>query len=143
MKIPENVKESLNASLKQRRLVLATCSKSGVPNTVPIGIMKFKDDDTVILCDNYFLKTKENLGSNPRVAVTGWNMEEKDGKLAVKDGFQIKGKVKVEDKGVFYEHTKAELKAINPNWPVKAILLLNVEDIYDVKGGPNAGKKIQ
>ena len=143
MRIPDNVKDSLNAALKQRRVVFASTSKECVPNAVPIGIMKFKDDDTIILMENFFLKTKENLEKCPWAAVTGWNMEEKEGRLVAKDGFQVKGKVKVESNGPLYEQIKAEVKASNPNLPAKAIVLLKVEDIFDVKSGPNAGKRIQ
>jgi hypothetical protein len=143
MKIPENVKECLNKSLKGRRLVLGTASKSGIPNTVPIGIMKFHDDETLIIVDNYFLKTRENLNKNPWAAITCWDMEEKDGKLTTKDGFQLKGKVKIEDNGPLYEKVRAEVKAMNANLPAKAIALVKVEEIYEVKSGPNAGKKLQ
>jgi predicted pyridoxine 5'-phosphate oxidase superfamily flavin-nucleotide-binding protein len=143
MKIPENVKDCLNKSLKARRLVVSTASKAGVPNAVPIGIMKFHDDETLIVVDNYFLKTRENINRNPWVAITCWDMEEKDGKLITKDGFQLKGKVKIEDNGPLYEKIRAEVKAINANLPAKAIVLVKVEEIYDVKSGPNAGKKVQ
>ncbi|MGA2573407.1 MAG: pyridoxamine 5'-phosphate oxidase family protein [Candidatus Methanomethylicaceae archaeon] len=143
MKIPENVKDCLNKSLKERRLVLGTTSKAGVPNAVPIGILKFHDDETLIVIDNYFLKTRENLNKNPLATITCWNMEEKDGKLIPKDGFQLKGKAKIEDSGPLYDKIKAEVKASNANLPAKAIVLVKVEEIYDVKSGPNAGKKVQ
>jgi predicted pyridoxine 5'-phosphate oxidase superfamily flavin-nucleotide-binding protein len=143
MKIPENVKDCLNRSLKARRLVLGTASKAGVPNAVPIGILKFHDDETLIIVDNFFLKTRENLNKNPWAAITCWDMEEKDGKLIPKDGFQLKGKVKIEDSGPLYEKVRADVKAINANLPAKAIVLVKVEEIYDVKSGPNAGKKLQ
>jgi predicted pyridoxine 5'-phosphate oxidase superfamily flavin-nucleotide-binding protein len=143
MKIPENVKDCLNKSLKARRLVVSTASKAGVPNAVPIGIMKFHDDETLIVVDNYFLKTRENLNRNPWAAITCWDMEEKDGKLITKDGFQLKGKVKIEDNGPLFDKIRAEVKSINANLPAKAIVLVKVEEIYDVKSGPNAGKKVQ
>jgi predicted pyridoxine 5'-phosphate oxidase superfamily flavin-nucleotide-binding protein len=143
MKIPENVKDCLIKSLKARRLVVSTASKAGVPNAVPIGIMKFHDDETLIVVDNYFLKTRENLNRNPWAAITCWDMEEKDGKLITKDGFQLKGKVKIEDNGPLFDKIRAEVKSINANLPAKAIVLVKVEEIYDVKSGPNAGKKVQ
>lgn len=143
MKIPENVRESLNGSLKARRLVLGTSSKDGIPNTVPIGIMRYHEDgETLILVDNYFLKTRQNLEGNPWAAVTCWDMEEKEGKLVTKSGFQLKGKARIEDKGPLYEKIKAEVKAINPAFPAKALVLLKVQEIYDVKSGPNAGKRV-
>jgi len=143
MKIPDVVKNCLNGAKAQRRLSLSTASSDGIPNAVPIGLLWFKDDETVVLMDNFFLKTKANLESNPRIALTGWEMEEKEGKVALKDGYQLKGSVKFESSGPLYEKIKAEAKAINANYPAKAILLMKVEEIYYVKSGPTAGKKFQ
>jgi len=143
MKIPDNVKAALNGALKSRRIVVGTASKAGVPNAVPMGNVRFLDDETIILVDNYFLKTRKNLEENPQVTVSFWDMEEKEGKLVTKEGYQIKGKAKIETSGPLYEKIKADVKAMNPNLPAKAIVLVKVEEIYDVKSGPNAGKRIQ
>lgn len=143
MKIPDSVKNCLNSAKGQRRLIFATASPNGVPNAVPIGLLWFNDDETIILMDNYFLKTKANLEKNPRAALTCWEMEEKDGKPALKDGFQLKGSIKTESSGSLYEKIKADAKAINPNYPARAIVLFKVEEIYYVKGGPTAGKPFQ
>ena len=138
MKISENIKESINRSVKARRIVLATASKDGIPNAVPIGIVHFVDDETLLLVDNYFLKTRANLESNPYAALTFWDME-----FMATSAYQLKGSVKVECSGQLYEKMRAEIKAINPNYSAKAIVLLKVEEIYDVRSGPNAGKKLE
>ena len=142
MTIPENVKDCINRSAKGRRLILGTASKDGTPNAVPVGIVQFADDETVVLVDNYFLKTRENLTQNPTIALTCWDLEEKDGKTVTRDGYQLKGRVRVEDEGPLYERIKAEVKSINPNFPAKAIVVVKVDEIFEVKSGPNAGKKI-
>ncbi|MFA5029095.1 MAG: pyridoxamine 5'-phosphate oxidase family protein [Candidatus Methylomirabilota bacterium] len=142
MQIPAHVKDCLSRSAKGRRLILGTASTDGTPNAVPVGLIRFPDDETVLLVDNYFLKTRENLDRNPTAALTCWDLEEKDGKLATRDGYQLKGRVRIEEAGPRHEAIKAELKAINPAFPVKAIVLLAVEAIYDVKSGPGAGKRI-
>jgi predicted pyridoxine 5'-phosphate oxidase superfamily flavin-nucleotide-binding protein len=143
MKIPDNVKAALNGALKSRRIVTGTASKAGVPNAVPMANIRFLDDDTIIVVDNYFLKTRKNLEENPQLTLSFWDMEEKEGKLVTKEGYQIKGKVKIETSGQLYEKIKAEIKAMNPNLSAKAIILVKVEEIYDIKPGPNAGKRIQ
>jgi hypothetical protein len=142
MKIPENVKDSFNRSLKGRRVIFATASRDGIPNAVPIGIGRFADDETVLIVDNYFLKTRANLEKNPQAAITFWDMVEKDGKLVNNDAFQLKGKVRIESSGPLYEKVKAEVKAIRNEFPAKAIVLMKVDEIFDVKAGPNAGKKL-
>ncbi|MDD1764438.1 MAG: pyridoxamine 5'-phosphate oxidase family protein [Candidatus Methanomethyliaceae archaeon] len=142
MKIPDNVKAALNAALKSRRIVVGTASKACVPNAVPMANIRFLDDETIIVIDNYLLKTRKNLEENPQLTLSFWDMEEKEGKLATKEGYQIKGKAKIETSGQLYEKTRAEIKAMNPNLSAKAIVLVKVEEIYDIKPGANAGKRI-
>lgn len=142
MQIPAHVKDCLTRSAKGRRLVLGTATTDGTPNVAPVGFIRFPDDETVLLVDNYFLKTRENLGRNPTAALTGWDLEEKEGKLATRDAYQLKGRVRLEASGPLYESVKAELKGINPKFPVKAVALLTVEAIFEVKSGPDAGRRI-
>ncbi|MCQ5377647.1 MAG: pyridoxamine 5'-phosphate oxidase family protein [Candidatus Methanomethylicia archaeon] len=142
MKVPEAVKSAYMAALKYRRVAFATCSKDGVPNTVPLGVGRFLDDETLIVIDNYFMKTRKNIEENPRAAVSFWVSEEKEGKVITKEGYQMKGTVTVQESGPLYDQMKAEIKAIRADFPVKAIVLMKVEEIYDVKAGPDAGKRI-
>lgn len=142
MKVPQFVRETIEAAVKERRLVIASSSRSAVPNAVPIGIIKFVDDETILVVDNYFLKTRRNLEENPYVSISGWHMEEKEGSLSTKAGYQLKGCAKIESSGELYEKVKAEIKSKRPDLPVKAIVLIKVEEIYDIKSGPDAGKPV-
>lgn len=142
MKIPQHVKDTLEAARKDLRLVIATSSKSNIPNAAPIGILRFVDDETLLVVDNYFLKTRQNLEDNPHVAISGWHMEEKDGSLKTKAGYQLKGRATIESSGQLYEKIKAEIKSKRPELPVRAIVLIKVEEIYNLKSGPDAGKMI-
>ncbi len=142
MKIPENVKSAFHSALKSRRVALGTASKAGIPNTVPIGLGKFLDDETMVLVDNYFLKTRRNLEENPVLALSFWVTEERDGKAITNEGYQLKGTAHFEDSGPIYERMRADTKAIKAEFPVKAVLVFKVTDIFDVKAGPNAGKRI-
>ncbi len=142
MKIPENIKSAYMAALKYRRVSLGTCSKAGVPNTVPLGVGRFVDDETLVVVDNYLLKTRKNLKENPMAAVSFWVSEEKDGKVITKEGYQMKGAATIQASGPLFDQMKAETKAIRADFPVKAIVLIKVQEIYDVKAGADAGKRI-
>ncbi len=142
MKIPQYVKEVLEAAQKERRLVIATSSKAAIPNAAPIGILRFVDDETLLIVDNYFLNTGNNIKENPYIAISGWHMEEKDGSLSTKAAYQLKGPARVESSGDLYERVRAEIKSKRPDLPIRAIILIKVEEIYDLKPGPNAGKRI-
>jgi hypothetical protein len=134
--------DSLNRSLKARRVVMGTASSTGVPNAVPIGIARSIDAETLVFVDNYFLKTRANLEENPRVSLTFWDMEEKEGVLVTRSAYQLKGTVKIEDSGPLYDKIRTEVKAIRPELPARAIVLAKIEEIFDIKTGPNAGRQI-
>ncbi|MDI9644890.1 MAG: pyridoxamine 5'-phosphate oxidase family protein [Candidatus Verstraetearchaeota archaeon] len=142
MRVPENIRAAYEKALKQRRVVIATASKDGTPNVVPLGVGRFLDEGTLVVIDNYFLKTRKNLEENGRVAISFWVIEEKDGKPVTVEGYQLKGNARIQSSGDLYEKVKAETKAIRADFPVKAIVLVEVEEIYDVKAGPNAGKRL-
>jgi len=69
-------------------------------------------------------------------------MEEKDGVLVTRSAFQLKGTVRIEDSGPIYEKIRTEVKAMRPELPARAIVLAKIEEIFDVKASPNAGRKI-
>ena len=49
--------------------MVATASKSGVPNVVPIGMLSMQDDkETFWMIDNYLNKTIRNIMENPQVS---------------------------------------------------------------------------
>ena len=48
--------------------VLATSTPEGIPNAVPIGAKKIIDKETVLISDQFFNKTLENMKVNPRIS---------------------------------------------------------------------------
>jgi len=63
------IRESL---IGTRTLFLATSSKNRMPNVVPIGAFRLLDDETLLISDQYFHKTLQNLKENPVVALSWW-----------------------------------------------------------------------
>lgn len=121
---------------KLRIIPLATSSKDGIPNVVPIGMTILQDDDeTIWIVDNYMEKSISNIKENPNASLYIWDPE-------TPESYQIKGTVKVEnsgedyDKAVKYAHDKRE------TLPAKNLLKLTITDIYYVTPGPKAGKKV-
>jgi hypothetical protein len=114
--------------------VLATVSDAGVPNVVPVGAVIVKDPETILIGDNFFKKTAENVRRpNCNVAVTSW--------IGVK-GYQVKGTGNYVTDGPDYETMKQVIKAFNPNLPAKGCIVMKVTEVFDVAPGPNAGEKI-
>jgi predicted pyridoxine 5'-phosphate oxidase superfamily flavin-nucleotide-binding protein len=114
--------------------VLATASKNGKPNGVPIGLVKIISDDEIMLVDNFMNKTRQNIDENPTAAVTFWSMKDLY-------GYQFKGKARVETSGKPFDEAirwvKDKPKPIDPKHldlklKAKAIVVVKVEEIYYV-----------
>ena len=122
---------------KVRTAVLVTAAPDGTPNGVPVGAKKILDDETVLISDQFFGKTLQNMKSNPRVAVTFWEGHE---------GYQLKGTVTIETSGPRFEETARWIEEMSnkAGFPLKSkgAVIMQVEEIYAVAPGPGAGKRL-
>ncbi len=89
--------------LKSNVCYLATSSKNGKPNVVPMGLVQPIDDSTVMIVDVRMNKTMCNLSENEQVA------------LAVTDSakmqaYQLKGKANVVTSGEIFENANLLVK---------------------------------
>ncbi|MCK9275881.1 MAG: pyridoxamine 5'-phosphate oxidase family protein [Syntrophales bacterium] len=128
------VTEEIKDSLKSTRIAfLSTAAKDGTPNVVPIGAFKFLDDETILISDQYFGKTLKNMQENPKLALSWWGE---------KEGFQVKADITIHtDDEIFkqdVEWVHSMKKTLNP----KSAIIAKITDVYLIKGGPDAGKKI-
>jgi len=130
VKLTDEIKESLTGT---KVFFLATSSKDHQPNVVPIGAFKLLDDETALISDQFFNKTLKNLKENPHVAVTWWG---------TKGGFQIKGPVTIHTSGTIFEQDVAWVKTIRADLSPKSAVVMKITDVYLVKPGADAGKKI-
>ena len=132
VKMPAEVRETLE---KQKPIPIATASKSGVPNVVFVGLLKIVDDETLMLADNFFNKTAQNLTENPKIAILCYSGE-------TKKSFQIKGNVTLCKEGENFATMKAWVHGVNDKLPAKACVMVKITEIYNAMWGPAAGKQI-
>ncbi|WP_462272801.1 pyridoxamine 5'-phosphate oxidase family protein [Methanohalophilus sp.] len=132
VKLTEDMKESI---ANVRPLPFATASKDGIPNVIPIGMCKLVDDATIWIVDNYFLKTRNNLEENPKASLYVWGE-------GSKGCFQIKGDVEIKTEGDDYDAAYAMAKEKGEKYPAKALIVMKITDVFECKGGPEAGKKL-
>lgn len=132
VKMPPEVKEAL---LKQKPIPIATATKDGTPNVIFIGLMKVLDDETLLLADNFFLKTAANLSENPRISVLCYDTD-------TKRSYQIKGSARIYKAGPHFDEMRKWVHGVNPKLPAKAAVVVKVEAVYDAMWGPSAGKLI-
>jgi predicted pyridoxine 5'-phosphate oxidase superfamily flavin-nucleotide-binding protein len=126
--------EEIKASLDGTRLVfLATASRDGRPNVVPIGAFKLLDDETLLISDQFFNKTLANMRENPQVAISYWGE---------KGGFQLKGSVTLHSDDEVFLQDVAWMKELRPTLVPKSAVVMTITDVYIVKAGPDAGKRL-
>lgn len=66
VKLPKDMQEAFKVVGKGGNVVhLATASADGVPNIVPMRFVNMHDDETIVIADMYFAKTRVNLKENP------------------------------------------------------------------------------
>lgn len=132
VKMPPDVRETLE---KQKPVPIATASKSGVPNVVFVGLLKVVDDENIMIADNFFYKTYQNLAENPKISILCYNGE-------TKKSFQIKGNVTVYKEGEPFEQMRSWVHGINNKLPAKSCVMVRVTEIYNAMWGAAAGKQI-
>jgi len=128
--LSSEVKESLEGT---KIVFLATASKNGIPNAVPVGAFRLLDDATLLISDQFFNKTLANMKENPNVAVTWWGD---------KGGFQVKGTVTIHTDDTVFSDDVAWMKELRPQLKPKSAVVLKVTGVFSIKPGADAGKKI-
>lgn len=122
-----------NVMSKVRIFPFATASLKGEPNVVPIGMLMLKSDDTIWITDNFMKKTLENVKENPKASFYVWDPEQEK-------SYQIKGSVVIENSGKDYDEAKKF--ANDKGYPAKNLMKMTITDVYCVKPGECAGKKL-
>jgi predicted pyridoxine 5'-phosphate oxidase superfamily flavin-nucleotide-binding protein len=92
MDMSEEVRRVINNNFVH----LATSSKDGKPNVVPVGLCRAISNHELLIVDVYFKKTRRNLEENSQVAIAVEALEELR-------AYQLKGEAKIFTQGEFYE----------------------------------------
>lgn len=128
-------KDVQDAMEGQNYFALATASKDGTPNVVPIGFLFEGPDNNIWVIDNYMDKTLNNVRENPKASFYIWH-------AGVKESYQVKCSVKIEDSGKDYQQAVEMAHKKKETFPAKTLLKLTVEEVYYVTPGIHAGKKL-
>jgi len=116
---------------------VATATKNGEPNVVPISFAKVLSDDELLLMDSFMRKTIENIKANPRVAISVWEK-----RIGGSIGYQFKGSARIETSGRVFDEGVRWVRDIEPALSPKAAIIVTVDSIYMTTPGPDAGKQL-
>jgi len=99
MKMSNEMKEVINNNIVH----LATSSRDGKPNVVPVGLCRAISNHELLIVDVYFKKTRKNLKENSEVAIAVEALEELR-------AYQLKGEATIFSQGEFYERAMEIMK---------------------------------
>nr|WP_320161653.1 pyridoxamine 5'-phosphate oxidase family protein [uncultured Methanoregula sp.] len=131
-KLTAEMKEAFS---KMKVFPVATASKDGTPNVIPIGVVELVDDETIWITDNFMNKSLSNLRVNPKIAIYIWGPE-------IKGCFQIKGVTSIKSSGKEYEEMKEKINKKNPALPARSLVIVKITEVFECKPGPGAGSKL-
>ena len=115
--IPESVKAAW--SRREGPVVFATVNTDGIPNIIYATCVNTYGDNTVVVADNYFDKTRQNIQSGSQGSLLFMTDEGK--------AFQLKGDITYHTEGDVFD----AMKSWNPQkHPGHAAAALMVDEIY-------------
>ena len=115
--LPEKVKMAWDDH--EGPVILTTVSGDGIPNSIYATCVSMFSDDTIVVANNYFSKTMENILSGSKGSILFITKERKS--------YQIKGSIEYHTEGQIYE----DMKKWNPEkHPGHGAAALKGEEVY-------------
>ena len=100
-------------------VVLTTVDKSGVPNAIYATCVNKFSDEIIVVADNYFHKTRENILAGTSVSLLFITQSNKS--------YQIKGSIAYHNSGPVFD----DMKKWNPSkHPGHAAAAITVKEVY-------------
>lgn len=115
--LPEEVIEAWKD--RDGPVVLATVDENGIPNAIYATCVARYDDETFIIADNYFDKTKRNILSGGVSSLLFLTREQKS--------YQIKGPVEYHTEGKYYQDMKSWNDKKHPG---HAAAVIRVQEVF-------------
>ncbi len=115
--LPEEVSKAWDN--RKGPIIFTTVDENKVPNAIYAGCVSKFSEDTIVVADNFFDKTKKNILAGSKGTILFINSKGKS--------FQIKGTIEYHTEGEIFEN----MKTWNPEkHPGHAAAALKVEEAY-------------
>lgn len=113
--------EEVSREWKDRKgpIILTTVNKDGIPNSIYATCVSKYDEETLVVANNFFSKTLENIMAGSKGSILFLTKENKS--------YQVKGTIEYHKEGPVFE----DMKKWNPKkHPGHAAAALKVEAVY-------------
>jgi|AntAceMinimDraft_16_1070373.scaffolds.fasta_scaffold53014_1 predicted pyridoxine 5'-phosphate oxidase superfamily flavin-nucleotide-binding protein len=115
--LPEEVSKAWDE--RKGPIIFTTLDENEVPNAIYVACVKKFDEDTIVIADNFFDKTRNNILAGSKGSILFITNEGK--------AFQVKGTIEYHKEGDIFE----DMKTWNPKQhPGHAAAALRVEEVY-------------
>jgi len=113
--------ETVSAAWDDRKgpVVFTTVNMDNIPNAIYATCVSKFDEETIVVADNYFDKTRKNIFNGTKGSILFITNQDK--------AFQIKGSIEYLKEGSLYENMKKWNPAEHPGHAAAA---LKVEEVY-------------
>jgi len=101
-------------------IVMTTVNGDGIPNAIYATCAKKLDDDRIVVADNYFKKTRENIDSGSKASILFITEDKKS--------YQIKGPIEYLDSGEIFEEMRTW---VDPKHPRVAVAVVSADEVYN------------
>ena len=116
-KLPDEVRQAWES--RQGAVVFSTVDKQGQPNSIYATCVSLFAEDTVVVADNYFDKTRQNILAGSPGSVLFITADNK--------AYQLKGHIEYHSDGPVFD----DMKRWNPEkHPGHAAAALKVEEVF-------------
>ena len=119
-KLPEEVKTAID---KAANVCVATTDAQAVANVIYVSYLKYQDDETIIIADNKFDKTRQNLNTNSKLSFVVLDTD-------TKKSYQVKGTVTSYSEGEQYQSVVDWVHVKHPQTTPFAALYVEVEEVF-------------
>ncbi len=119
-KLPKEVKTAID---KAANVCVATADKNAVANVIYVSYLKYQDDETIVIADNKFSKTRKNLKNNPKLSFVVLDTE-------TKKSYQVKGTVTTYSAGEQHQSVVDWVHIKKPDITPFAALYIKVEEVF-------------
>jgi len=100
-------------------IIFTTVDENGVPNSIYASCVNKFDEETIVIADNFFDKTRKNIFAGKKVSLLFITNDDKS--------FQVKGSIEYHKEGAIFE----DMKKWNPKkHPGHAAAVLKIEEVY-------------
>jgi len=115
--LPEDVRKAWDD--RKGPIVFSTVDQNAVPNAIYATCVNLFGEDSIVIADNYFDKTRNNILAGSKGSILFITNQDK--------AFQVKGTIEYHTEGDVFE----DMKTWNPKeHPGHAAAVLKVEEVY-------------